>query len=46
MVARGVAYIVQIIVFAARADAFLRRGGPAVIAMFDAGEEVLELHHA
>ncbi len=46
MVARGIAHIVQIVVLAARAHAFLRRCGPLVIPRLDPGEQVLELHHA
>ena len=44
--ARGIAHIVQIIVFAAGAHAFLCGGGPRVIARFNACEEVFELYHA
>ncbi len=43
--AGGVAHIVQIIMFAAGAHAFLCGGGPRVIARFNAREEVFELHH-
>ena len=46
VMARGVADIVEIIVLAAGAHAFLRRHGARVIALFQAGEDVLELHHA
>ena len=46
MVARGVADIVQIIVLAARAHAFLGGCGALVVAGFHAGETVLELYHA
>ncbi len=42
----GVADIVQVIVLAARAHAFLRGGRPVVGPLLDAGEDVLELHHA
>jgi hypothetical protein len=42
----GVADVFQIVVLAAGADAFLRRGGAAVGPLFEAGEDVLELHHA
>jgi hypothetical protein len=47
VVARGVADIVQIIVLAAGAHAFLRGGSTRRIARFSRpGEHVLELHHA
>ena len=46
MVARGVADIVEVVVFAAGAHAFLRRRRARIRALFDAGEDVLELHHA
>ena len=46
VVARGEADIVEVVVLAAGAHAFLRRGGALVVALFDAGEDVLELHHA
>ena len=46
MVACGIADIVQIVVLSACAHAFLRRGGAAVVAVFQAGEHVLELDHA
>ena len=42
----GVADIVEIVVLAAGADAFLRRYGAGVGPLLDAGEDVLELHHA
>ena len=42
----GVADIVEVVVLAAGAHAFLRRGGAAVGPLLDAGEDVLELHHA
>ena len=42
----GVADIVEIVVLAAGADAFLRGGGALVGPLLDAGEHVLELHHA
>ena len=45
MVARGIADVVEIVVFAAGADAFLRRRGAKIRALLDAGENVLELHH-
>ena len=43
---RGVADIVEVVVLAAGADAFLRGGGALVRPLLDAGEDVLELHHA
>ena len=46
MVARRVADIVEIIVLAARAHAFLCRGRAGVIARFHPGKAILELHHA
>ena len=46
VMARGVADIVEIVVLAAGAHAFLRGDGAAVGALFQAGEDVLELHHA
>ena len=46
MVARRVADIVEIIMLAAGAHAFLSRGGTPIGALFHAGEDVLELHHA
>ena len=46
VVARGVADIVEVVVLAAGAHAFLRGDGAAVGALFQAGEDVLELHHA
>jgi hypothetical protein len=42
----GVAHIVEIVVLAPGAHAFLRRGGAAVGALLKACEDVLELHHA
>ena len=42
----GVADIVEIVVLAAGAHAFLRGRGAAVGPAFQAGEDVLELHHA
>ena len=41
----GVADILEVVMLAAGADAFLRRGGAAVGALLRAGEDVLELHH-
>ncbi len=46
MVPCGIAHVVQIVVLAACADAFLRRCRPFVIARLHPGEQVLELHHA
>jgi hypothetical protein len=46
VVPRGVAHVVQIVVLAARAHAFLRGRRAHVVAVLDPGEEVLELHHA
>ena len=43
---RGVADIVEVVVLAAGAHAFLRSGGALVGALLDTGEDVLELHHA
>ena len=45
VVPRGVADIVQIVVLAAGADAFLRADSAGVWTLFLAGEDVLELHH-
>ena len=45
VVAGGVADIVEIVVLAAGAHAFLRRGGARLMAFLDAGEDVFELHH-
>ena len=46
VMARGIADIVEVVVLAAGAHAFLRRGGARIGALLDAGEDVLELHHA
>ena len=46
VVAGGVADILEIVVLAAGAHAFLRRRGAAVGPLLEAGEDVLELHHA
>ena len=46
VVARGVADIVEIVVLAAGAHAFLRRGGAQKFRLLGAGEHVLERHHA
>ena len=43
---RGVADIVEIVMLAAGAHAFLRGHGALIGALFEAGEDVLELHHA
>ena len=43
MVPGGVADIVEVVVLAAGAHAFLGRGGAAIGALFLAGEDVLEL---
>src|SRR5450756_1151541 len=42
----GVADIVQVVVLAAGAHAFLRGGGALIGPLLDAGKDVLELHHA
>ena len=44
--ARGVADVVEVVVLAAGAHAFLRRGGTDIWPMLLPGEHVLELHHA
>ena len=41
----GEADVLQIVVFAAGAHAFLRRGGARVVALLDAEKNVLELVH-
>ena len=46
VVARRVADIVEVVVLAAGAHAFLRSRGAAVGPLLDAREDVLELHHA
>jgi hypothetical protein len=46
VMARGIAYVFQIVMLAAGAHAFLRGYRAAVCALFRAGEDVLELHHA
>ena len=46
VVARGIADIVEVVVLAAGAHAFLRGHRAIVGALFQAGEDVLELHHA
>ena len=45
VVARGIAHIVEVIVFAARPHAFLGGRCALVIPRLDTGEQVLELHH-
>ena len=46
VVARGVADVFQVVVLAAGAHAFLRRGGARVGTLVEAEEDVLELVHA
>jgi hypothetical protein len=46
MVPRRIAYIVEVVVLAARANAFLRRYGAVIGAFFQPRENILELHHA
>ena len=46
VVAGGIADIVEVVVLAAGAHAFLRGDGARIRAFFQAGEDVLELHHA
>ena len=46
VMAAGVADVVEIVMFAARADALLRGGGAGIIALFLAGEDLFELVHA
>jgi hypothetical protein len=46
MVAGGVADIVEIVMLAAGADAFLRRDGGRIGPGLEAGEDVLERNHA
>ena len=46
VVARRIADIVEVVVLAAGAHAFLRRDGAHIGALLQAGEHVLELHHA
>src|SRR5262249_18902978 len=45
VMARGIADIVEIVVLAAGADAFLRGDRARIGSLFEAGEDVLELHH-
>src|SRR3546814_20547746 len=42
----GIADIVEVVVLAAGADAFLRGRGAGIGALLLAGEDILELHHA
>ena len=46
VVARGVAHVLEVVVLAAGAHAFLRGGRAHIGALLLAGEDVLELHHA
>ena len=46
VVAGGVAHVLEVVVFAARAHAALAGGGAHVVALVTAEEAVLELHHA
>jgi hypothetical protein len=46
VVAAGAADVLEVVVLAAGADAFLRRGGAGVVALLLAKEDVLELVHA
>ena len=46
MVAGGVADVIEVVVLAAGADAFLRGGGADVGPLLLPGEDILELHHA
>ena len=46
VVARGIADIIQIVVFAASTHTFLRRGGADIIALLQPCEAILELHHS
>ena len=46
MVTIGEAYVFEIIVLTARADAFLRGGRPHVVALFEAEKNVFELVHS
>ena len=45
MMARGIADIVEIIMLAAGADAFLARRRRGIAALLDPGEDILERHH-
>src|ERR1700690_1872504 len=42
----GEANILEVVVLAARANAFLARGGALIVAIFEAEENILELVHA
>ncbi len=44
--ARGIADIVEVVMLAAGAHALLRGHRAVVGALFEAGEDILELHHA
>ncbi len=44
--AAGEAYVLEVVVLAAGADALLRGGGAGVVALFCAEEDVFELVHA
>ncbi len=46
VVARGVADVLEVVVLAAGAHAFLRRGRGRIGSLLEAGEDVLELDHA
>ena len=46
VVARGIADIVEVIMLAASADAFLRARRGRIGPRFEAGEDILERHHA
>ncbi len=46
VVARGIADIVEIVVFAAGAHTFLRAHGARIRPFLQTGEDILELHHA
>ena len=46
LMARGIADIFQIIMLATSPDAFLRRRRAAIGTCFEAGKDILELHHS
>ena len=46
MMARGVADIIEVVMLAARAHAFLRRSGRGIRALLETRKDVLELDHA
>ena len=46
VVAAGVADVLEVVMLAAGADAFLRGGGARIVALFEPEEDVLELVHA